>query len=375
MRILVDENIPYAESLFGRLGDVDRVNGRDIPSPMLAQADALIVRSVTHVDSTLLRGSRITFVGTATSGTDHVDTAWLEQAGICFAAAPGCNAIAVAEYVFSTLLCLAQRDGFALRDKAVGIVGVGNVGGLLQRRLHAYGVRTLLCDPPLAEAGTLGHWQSLAQLVKEADILTFHTPLTHHGRNATWHLVDEALLEALQDDCIIINTCRGAVIDNDALLKTLVAGKPLRVVLDVWESEPALSLPLLTLVDVGTAHIAGYTLEGKTRGAAQIFDAYNAFIGSEVRANLAILLPSAMRSIHLHGDIDEAALLLLANLVYDVRHDDVQLRRMASLPGAFDRLRKQYDQRREWSSLCVKTDTSTDMLCQLGFSIPSSRAG
>ena len=148
MKILVDENMPYARELFSRLGDVQAIPGRPVPADALTDADALMVRSVTRVNEALLAGKAIKFVGTATAGTDHVDQAWLQQAGIGFSAAPGCNAIAVVEYVFSSLLMLAERDGFALRDRTVGIVGVGNVGGRLQKRLEALGIKTLLCDPP-----------------------------------------------------------------------------------------------------------------------------------------------------------------------------------------------------------------------------------
>lgn len=370
MKILVDENMPYAEDLFCCLGDVQTVAGKAISAPSLAQADALMVRSVTRVDGALLDGSQVTFVGTATSGIDHIDENWLAQAGIGFSAAPGCNAIAVVEYVFSSLLWLSQRDGFTLCEKTVGIVGVGNVGGCLQRRLNAFGVRTMLCDPPLAEAGVPGDWQSLEKLVAEADILTFHTPLTYAGRHATWHMVDEELLAALLPGCIIINTCRGAVVDNVALLRALEGDKLLKVVLDVWELEPKLELRLLACVDIGTAHIAGYTLEGKALGTKQIFDAYSAFVGSDLRASLeALLPPPVVEHIRLHGAINEEALRLLAHLVYDVRRDDMQLRRAAGFPGEFDRLRKHYYQRREWSSLWVETDdnASADILRQLGF--------
>lgn len=367
MKILVDENIPYAKALFGRLGEVQTIAGREIPMSALEQADALIVRSVTRVDGALLDGSRVKFVGTATSGSDHIDENWLAQANIGFSAAPGCNAIAVVEYVFSALLLLAQRNGFVLRDKTIGIIGAGNVGGLLHLRMKTLSIKTLLCDPPLAEAGVPGDWQPLEKLVMEADVLTFHTPLTHTGRHATWHLVDEQLLAALPDNRILINACRGAVVDNTALLRALESGKRLNVVLDVWEPEPELSLPLLAKVDIGTAHIAGYTLEGKVRGTTQIFDAYSTFLGSDERASLPPL--PVGKCIRLHDAIDEEALRLLAHLVYDVQRDDMQLRRAASLPGEFDLLRKTYYQRREWSSLCVETDDSTgaEHLIQLGF--------
>ncbi|WP_421487148.1 NAD(P)-dependent oxidoreductase, partial [Pseudocitrobacter faecalis] len=181
MKILVDENMPYARELFSRLGEVKAVPGRPIPVAELAGADALMVRSVTKVNESLLANQSIKFVGTATAGTDHVDQAWLAQAGIGFSAAPGCNAIAVVEYVFSSLLYLAERDGFTLTDRTVGIVGVGNVGGRLQKRLEALGVRTLLCDPPRADNGDEGDFRALDELVQEADILTFHTPLFKDG--------------------------------------------------------------------------------------------------------------------------------------------------------------------------------------------------
>lgn len=198
MKILVDENMPYARELFSRLGDVQAVPGRPIPQEALTDADALMVRSVTKVNEALLSGKAIKFVGTATAGTDHVDQAWLQQAGIGFSAAPGCNAIAVVEYVFSALLMLAERDGFALADRTVGIVGVGNVGGRLQKRLEALGIKTLLCDPPRADRGDEGDFRSLDELVQQADVLTFHTPLFKDGPYKTLHLADEALISRLQ---------------------------------------------------------------------------------------------------------------------------------------------------------------------------------
>lgn len=370
MKILVDENMPYARELFSRLGDVEAVPGRPVPREALTGADALMVRSVTKVDESLLAGESVKFVGTATAGTDHVDIPWLEQAGIGFSAAPGCNAIAVVEYVFSALLMLAERDSFTLTDRTVGIVGVGNVGGRLQARLEALGVRTLLCDPPRADQGDAGDFRSLDELVAEADILTFHTPLFKSGPYKSLHLADESLIARLKPGSILINACRGPVVDNAALLRRLEAGQNLSVVLDVWEGEPDLNTTLLARADIGTAHIAGYTLEGKARGTTQVFEAYSQFIGQAQQVALDTLLPAPeFGRITLHGPLDQPTLKRLVHLVYDVRRDDAPLRKVAGIPGEFDKLRKNYLERREWSSLFIQCDDpqAAELLQALGF--------
>lgn len=370
MKILVDENMPYARELFGRTGEVIAVPGRPVPAEALAEADALMVRSVTKVNEALLGGKAIKFVGTATAGTDHIDEDFLTRAGIGFSAAPGCNAIAVVEYVFSALLMLAERDGFQLTDRTVGIVGVGNVGGRLQKRLEALGIKTLLCDPPRADRGEPGDFCSLETLVAQADVLTFHTPLYQDGPYQTLHMADEALLQALKPGTILINACRGPVVDNAALLRVLKQRRDLSVVLDVWEPEPDLNVELLEQVDIGTAHIAGYTLEGKARGTTQVFEAWTRFIGQAQQVALETLLPAPeFGRISLHGPLDQPTLKRLAHLVYDVRRDDAPLRKVAGQPGEFDRLRKQYLERREWSSLRVECDDAdaATLLQKLGF--------
>ncbi|WP_158783695.1 4-phosphoerythronate dehydrogenase PdxB [Pantoea sp. BAV 3049] len=370
MKILVDENMPYARELFSRTGNVVAVPGRPVPQRELDDADGLMVRSVTKVNAELLNGKPVKFVGTATAGTDHIDEAFLQEQGIAFSAAPGCNAIAVVEYVFSSLLLLAERDGFLLKDRTVGIVGVGNVGGRLQARLEALGIRTLLCDPPRADRGDEGDFLPLSTLVAEADILTFHTPLFKQGEYKTLHLADEALLNALKPGTILINACRGPVVDNAALLKVLEQRSDLSVVLDVWEPEPDLSLPLLAKVDIATAHIAGYTLEGKARGTTQVYEAWTAFLGKPEQVALDTLLPAPeFGSVTLHGELDQPTLKRVVHLVYDVRRDDAPLRKVAAIAGEFDRLRKNYMERREWSSLQVICDSqqAAALLAKLGF--------
>ncbi len=370
MKILVDENMPYAQQLFSQLGEVKAVPGRPVPEVELLDADALMVRSITKVNEALLRQTPIKFVGTATAGFDHVDTKWLSAANIGFSSAPGCNAIAVVEYVFSALMMLAERDSFDLRDKTVGIVGVGNVGGRLADRLSAWGVKTLLCDPPRAAKEDKGDFLALETLLSEADILTFHTPLNMEGEDKTFHLMNEERLANLREGTILINASRGEVVDNQALLALLKQNKKLSVILDVWEPEPNLDTQLLEKVDIGTPHIAGYTLEGKARGTTQVYEAYCQFLGRNDMVALSSLLPSPeISEIRITGKLSQSLLKRLIHLVYDVRRDDALLRKVAAIPGEFDKLRKHYQERREWSSLNVYSDDEqvVTQLNALGF--------
>lgn len=370
MKIVVDENMPYAQELFSRKGEVVRVPGRPLPVSELQDAQALMVRSVTPVNTLLVAHTPLAFVGSATAGTDHVELADLEAAGVAFSAAPGCNAIAVVEYVFSALLLLAERDGYALCDKTIGIVGVGNVGSRLQARCEALGMKVLLCDPPRADRGDQETFLSLEDVAAQADILTFHTPLIKQGAYQTWHCVDRDLLETLRPGCVLINACRGAVVDNQALKQVLTERNDLSVVLDVWEPEPDLDRQLLAQVDIATAHIAGYTLEGKVRGTTQLYEAWTAFIGQPESITLSELLPQPdINAIQVTGEFSQSLLKRLAHLVYDVRRDDALLRLHIADEGGFDRLRKQYQERREWSSLTVSCSTAStaERLRQLGF--------
>ncbi len=205
------------------------------------------------------------------------------------------------------------------------------MGGRLAKRLAAWGVKTLLCDPPRADRGDDEDFHSLDALVAQADILTFHTPLFKDGRYKSWHLADAALLMALRPNTILINACRGPVVDNAALLEVLKLRNDLSVVLDVWEPEPDLNLDLLDKVDIATAHIAGYTLEGKARGTTQVFEAWNEFIGQPQQVALDTLLPRPeFGTLTLHGKLDQPTLKRLVHLVYDVRRD--AMRRCAKWP-------------------------------------------
>lgn len=354
MKILVDENMPLARELFAGFGEVVARPGRDLCSDELRDADVLLVRSVTRVDGHLLAGSRVRFVGTATIGTDHVDLDWLRAQGIAFASAPGCNAMSVVDYVASALLELADRHGVPMAGKRAGIVGLGNVGARLQQRLQAIGLEVLACDPPLAEAGHTGLVGMDA--IADCDIVSFHTPLVRDGAHPTRHLADAAFLARLKPGAILINTSRGAVVDNAALLAALQRRNDLLVVLDVWEGEPRVERRLAARVELATPHIAGYSYDGKLRGSWMLYEALCAFLGQAPTMTLASLVPASARCVLDVAQLAPRRALDLVRAAWRITDDDTAFRATLgddddARAAAFDRLRKQYPLRREFATV------------------------
>ncbi len=373
MKILIDENMPYAEELFSQLGDVVLKPGRTLTADDLIDVDALMIRSVTKVNAELIsKANKLKFVGTATAGMDHVDQSLLNERGIYFTAAPGCNKVGVAEYVFSVLMVLAQQHGFSIFDKTVGIVGAGQVGTYLSECLSGMGIKVLLNDPPKQAQGDTRAFTPLDELLTQSDVITLHTPITRDGEWPTYHLIDETVLNNLTGEQILINAARGPIVDNAALKARLQKQDGFTAALDVFEFEPEIDMELLPLLAFATPHVAGYGLEGKARGTTMIFNRYCEYIDASEWANPAALLPIApVPKVSLERAWDEATLLNLTQLVYDVRKDDAQFRREISQPGAFDLMRKNYWDRREYSAVTLVGDTMSNLapLEKLGFRI------
>ncbi|MBM3859707.1 MAG: 4-phosphoerythronate dehydrogenase [Verrucomicrobia bacterium] len=333
MKIVADSNIPFVREAFAGLGDVTLAPGRQMNAAMVREAELLLVRSVTPVNRALLEGSRVRFVATATIGFDHVDTAYLAARGVGFATASGSNANSVAEYIVAAILELGCRKQFRLRDKTLGVIGVGNVGSKVVGYAEALGMRVLQNDPPRqrAEGGT---FVSLERVVAGADIITLHVPLTKSGPDATFHLLEPRR-------GIIINSSRGAVLDNEALLTAKLDG----LVLDVWEGEPHLLPGLLEKTDIATPHIAGYSFDGKVNGTRMIYEAACRFFGVAPAWQPQLPAPPVPRmEADVRGMDDEDALRGIVRRVYDITADDAALR---SAPERFDQLRAEYPVRRE----------------------------
>lgn len=270
-RVIIEGCIPFVDNRLDGIADVVRLAPGEIDAASVADADAIIVRTRTRVDASLLRRSRVSFVATATIGTDHIDLPWCASAGIAVANAPGCNAPAVAQYVLAAVMEQGYNPASGL---TIGIVGVGHVGRAVEKWARALGFKVMLCDPPRARHEGNDGFCSLEEIAREADIVTFHTPLTRQGEDATFHLISDSFLNACRRHPLIINAARGPVADTRAILRALDSGIIPPPVIDCWEGEPAISPELLQRAAIATPHIAGYSLEGKMRATQMALDAF-----------------------------------------------------------------------------------------------------
>jgi len=357
MKLIADTNIPFVKDCFASAGEVLLVPGRQMTGALLKDADALLIRSVTPVNAALLEGSRVRFVATATIGFDHVDRGYLDSRGIGFASAPGSNANSVGEYVVAAMHVIARRKRFELAGKSLGIVGVGNVGSRVEAKARALGMNVVLNDPPLARQTGDPKYRPLEELF-QCDFITFHVPLNKSGPDETYHMVDQKLFSLLKTGIVFMNSSRGAVMETGAVKNAIRSGKVGACVLDVWENEPNIDAELLSLVDIATPHIAGYSYDGKVAGMIMIYEAFCTYFGTDISHTIGDFLPApAVPSIHIDGrsaptqDLIHSAVKSL----YDIMADDANMRQMLSFPDGqrgpyFDKLRKDYPVRREFQN-------------------------
>ena len=349
MKILIESHIPFIGDALDDLGEVVRLAPEEFNPGAVADADAMIVRTRTRCDAALLAGSNVCFVATATIGTDHIDLTWCAANGITTVSAPGCNAPAVAQYVWASLLRLFP----SLHGKTIGIVGLGHVGSIVAEWAKPLGVLVLACDPPRQrrdggwntgapfEAGT-EPFVSLDQIAREADIITFHTPLIREGEDRTFHMASRDFFRSLSRKPVIINAARGPVVDNPALVEALKEGSVGAAVMDCWEGEPAISPELLELAAIATPHIAGYSIEGKQRASAACVAALRRFVGQEALAAAAEAAAPSPAAAGAADDPDLFAQRITAS--YDPFVDTARLRADKS---SFEALRNNYPLRHE----------------------------
>jgi erythronate-4-phosphate dehydrogenase len=350
MKIIIDNKIPYIKGVFEPYAEVVYLPGSQTTAEVVKGADALVTRTRTICSEEVLKGSKVKFIATATIGFDHIDVEYCRQAGIEWVNAPGCNAESVNQYIASALFSYARRKQLALKGKTIGIVGVGQVGSRVAKTCEILGMDVLLNDPPRERREGPSQFVSLQTIRENADIISFHVPLNMTGVDRTFHMADAVFLQGLKRRPLIINTCRGEIFDtapvSDACAEGLISG----VIVDCWENEPDLNLEFLKLTDYGTAHIAGYSKDGKANGTRSSVRAINSFFGLgmddwepsgvEPPSNPCIAISGAER-----GEQEILANAVLAT--YEIERDDRLLR---NDPQLFEQLRGDYALRREFDS-------------------------
>lgn len=376
MKILADSNIFFAREAFTQFGHVTLIKGRDITKDRLRDTDILLVRSTTPVNKELLEATPVKYVACATTGIDHVDTAYLRDNHIGFSHAPGSNAESVAEYVISALVHCAQKKEKNLGDMTLGIIGVGNVGSRVVRLSQAVGMHCLLNDPPQKELTGSDSYLPLSTVLKESDIVTLHVPLCKDGRHATYNLVNAGFISSMKKGAFLVNASRGDVADETALKNNR---KRLGcVIFDVWNNEPDPDPGIIALCDIATPHIAGHSYDGKVNGTRMIYEAACAFYSKEIKWH-----PPEI------GDKDKPQPIELGNnadavnaairSAYPILEDDRCFRKILSIDHAkrgifFDDYRNNYPKRFEFRNHIIKAgekveDNTVSVLSNLGFKV------
>ncbi len=331
MKIIIDNKIPFIRQRLEPVAEVVYAAPSDITPELVRDADALIVRTRTRCDSRLLEGSSVRFVATATIGMDHIDSAWCASNGIEVCNAAGCNAPGVAQYVWSSLL----HDGFDPSRQVLGVVGKGHIGSIVADWGRKAGAKVIVCDPPRKRAGfTDEEYLPLATLLREADAVTIHTPLTRGGEDNTFHLIGSDQLNMMKDGAWLVNAARGPVADNPPLAEAAACGK-VRTIVDVWEGEPAINADLLRNSRVATPHIAGYSREGKERATRMVLEAVGRKFGFSADVS------------GLEGNYIPPSGTISLNVVADSYDPAADTEALRAAPADFEHLRSEYDYRHE----------------------------
>lgn len=373
IRILADSNIPFLRGLLEPVASVSYLPDNLFTRKRLSGYDAIIIRTRTRCTESLLKDTPVRFIGTATIGTDHIDTEWCAGKEIRVANAPGCNAGAVMQYVTAALLYLDNKYGFHTEGRTLGVIGAGNVGKKVINAAEAIGMRVLVNDPPRARVEGKKGFVSLHTIASESDIVTFHAPLTLNGPDPTWHLGDKRFFELLRRDSLVINSARGGIVDEQLLMDALVRERINGAVIDTWEGEPDADRELISLCDIATPHIAGYSMEGKRNATLMMIDALAEFFNldrsliktpepltEEKSIDIAEIITADKKypghshpaeAIFTEGNINNHELLnKIVSETYNIEKDSEEFKLS---PASFEQIRNNYPVRREFSAFPV----------------------
>lgn len=361
MKIVCDSHIPFLKGVLEPYAHVVYLPGGSITSDDVRDADALVIRTRTRCDATLLQGSKVRFIATATIGFDHIDTAWCESNGIAWTNAPGCNSGSVRQYMASLLISMSHDLGFNFREKTLGVIGVGNVGGKVAQIAALLGFRILLCDPPRARREGPDGFCNLDTLINQSDIITCHVPLTFEGQDQTYHMFDAHRLKSMRPDQILINSSRGETVDSNALKEALRNRQIKAASLDVWENEPDIDIELMNLLYSATPHIAGYSLDGKANGTMMAVNTLGKYFDLPCQDWEVDDIPAPVQPLEFTIDAkDKTPHQVLEEAIlhtYDIKQDDKRLR---SDPRNFEQQRSDYPVRREFHAFTanISNDSS-----------------
>lgn len=377
IRIIADDKIPFLNGVLEKHAEVIYIPGREIHKENLENADALLIRTRTKCTESLLTGTNVRFIGTATIGFDHIDTIYCKKHHIRWTNAPGCNSSSVQQYVAAALLKIASEFGFNLKGRTIGIIGVGNVGSKVERFARSIGMKVLLNDPPRARREGDRNFVKLASILRESDFITVHVPLNIVGEDKTYHLFNDKFFKKMKKGAWFINSSRGEVNDTAAIKNALESGKLGGAVLDVWENEPDIDLELMSKAFIATPHIAGYSTDGKANGTAMSVNSLCKFFDLPLKKWYPDNIPkphSPAITIECKGKANEDIIREAIFNTYNITDDDLRLR---SSPFDFEKQRGDYPLRREFSSYRINLRGGTKkvqkILNGLGFKVETGK--
>lgn len=373
MKIIADNKIPFLQGVLEPFVDIEYLKGSEITRQNLKDADAILIRTRTKCNADLLEGTPVKFIATATIGYDHIDIEYCKSRGIVWTNAPGCNSGSVMQYIAFTLLYYARQKSIDLRQRVLGVVGVGNVGKKIVRLAEILDMQVLLNDPPRQRNESACGFISFPGILREADIISFHIPLTMAGEDKTIHMVDEKVLSKINKGTLLMNTSRGEIIVTEHLKNSIKKGNPESVILDVWENEPRIDNELMDMSFFATPHIAGYSSDGKANGTKMSVQALSKFFGLGIDDWEPDFLPEPLNPLlHCNG-LNKNFQEILTELVsqtYDFPNDSRKLREKSS---EFEKIRESYPLRREFQAFTVEAINiapgDIKKLKQIGFNL------
>lgn len=375
MKIIADDKIPFLRGVLEPFAEVVYMPGSKISRSDLTDTDGLLIRTRTKCNEALLHGTSVKFIGTATIGYDHIDTDYCDARNIKWINAPGCNSSSVQQYITAALLKLSVDEGFKLKNKTLGIVGVGNVGSKVEKIAGILGMKVLLNDPPRERKEGSDKFVSFDTILRESDIITLHVPLNRSGDDRTYHLISGEVFRSMGKKAWLINSSRGEVVDTESIKAALKNGLLAGAILDVWENEPDIDSELLSAAHISTPHIAGYSTDGKAKGTSMVVNSLCSFFKLPLTDWYPGNIPhpgNKVIEIDCSGKSDEEIIGEAVKVTYDIASDDTKLRQS---PDTFEKQRGDYGIRREFQSYRIVTGNCSrelnEKLIRLGFSLAS----